>query len=362
MHRFVITFVIVLILPAAVLAWGFHDAMGNGSPILCVTSKSSAMGGVWSLPSGEAASVFLNPAELSMLDGAFINTTIALEQWYSNINAELDFDRYSSGQAGSVTLAAGTAISDAVSIGAGITKVSDFRFSGINNILEESGQNHYKIFAIDILDSHGSLWEANTGISVVINDWLTLGVSGGIRFGSGSWNLRHDVALPSSPDDTTIVEWEENDFCAHAGILMPFEFGTFGLSGTNATGRYRSRIAFGFQKDFSILYGSTMGVEFDIQSIEDKNPAVSGRTFIYLAEMLPNVRSSYSVGFNRASDYKRAALCLGTGARIDLGQVDVDLGISWMSRSRAGFSFPEPFISHIDDSGTYFSAGLSWRL
>ena len=362
MVRYIIAFVIILMLPAAVLAWGFHDAIGNGSPILCVTPKSSAMGGVWSLPSSGAASIFLNPAELSMLDGTFINFAVAMIPWNSVIHGIQDFDTFDSGNTGSVTLAAGTEISDAVSIGAGITRVSDFRFNGICNTLEETSVHNYQIYALEILDAHGSLWEANAGLSMVISDWLIAGVSGGIRFGKGSWNLRHDIVHQSGIDDTTIVEWEENDFCAHAGILMPFEFGIFGLSGTNATSRYRSRVAVGFQKELSILNGSTMGVEFDIQSIEEKNPAVNGRLFICVTGMLPNVRSTYSAGFNRASDYNRATLCLGTGACIDLGRVDLDMGVSWMSRSRAGSSFPEPFIHNIDDAGIYYSAGLSWKL
>lgn len=361
MHRYMIASVIILAFPAAVTAWGFHDGIGNGSPIVCITPKSSAMGGVWSLPSAGAASIFLNPAELSMLDGTLINLTTAIVQWNSIVLSVMDYDQFASGNTGAVTLAAGTEISDAVSIGAGIAKVSDFRFNGVINILEEIGLNSYQVFAIDILDSHGSLWEANTGISMVITDWLTAGVSGGIRFGKGSSIRRHDIVDPTAVDDTTEVEWKESDFCVHAGILMPFEFGTFGLSGTNATGRYRSRIAAGFQRELAILNGSTMGVEFDIQSVEERNPAVSGKLFVYLAEMWPNVRSTYSVGFKRASDYHRASLCLGTGACIDFGRVDIDLGVSWMSRSRAGFAFPEPFIHNIDDAGTYYSVGLSWR-
>lgn len=362
MNRYFITFVFVLLLPSALLAWGFHDAIGSGSPLICVSTKSSAMGGVWSLPSSGAASIFLNPAELSMIDGALINTTISIVQWSENVNNAVDFDEYSSGFTGTFTFAAGTEISDAVSIGAGITKVSDFGFDGILLFVEEIGVNSYQIFAIDVLDSQGSIWEANAGVSVVLTDWLTAGVSGGIRFGTGSWNRRHDIVDPVAIDDTTSGEWEEEDFCVHAGILMPFEFGTFGLSGTNATSRYRSRIAVGFQREFSILYGSTLGMEFDIQSMEEENPAVSGRVFANLTEMMPHVRSTYSIGFNRASHYNRAALCLGTGATLEFGRVNLDLGISWMSRSRGGFAFPEPLVSNIDDAGTYYSAGLSWRL
>ncbi|MCD4776953.1 MAG: hypothetical protein K8S15_12995 [Candidatus Aegiribacteria sp.] len=351
-----------IIFASAVSAWGFHDAMGNGTPIICITPKQSAMGGVWALPSSEAASIFLNPAELSMMDGTSIKITTAIAECHSYTSAELDYDHLNTGNFGTVTAALGTEISETVSIAAGLSRVSHFGFSGISNILEEYGYCGYKIYATDLLDSRGSLWEANTGISVVISDWLTAGVSGGMRFGNGSYTLRHDIVNPIAPDDTTEVSWEESDFCFHAGLLMPFSFGTFGISGTNKTGRYDSRIAFGFQRDFNILNGSTLGVEFDLQSLEEKNPAVSGKTFICLAEMLPNVRSTYNVGFVRATDYNRAALCLGTGTCIYFGRMNLDMAISWMSRSRSGYAFPEPYISNIDDSETYYSAGLSWNL
>ena len=361
--RLVLLFVASLIIfSSTVSAWGFHDALGNGTPIICITPKQSAMGGVWALPSSEAASIFLNPAELSMMDGTSIKITTAIIQWYSYISGTMDYDRFDSGTLGTVTAAVGTEISDVVSIGTGIARVSHFGFSGISNILEECGLNEYRIYAIDLLDSRGSLWEANTGISVVISDWLTAGVSGGLRFGNGSYTLRHEIVDPLYPDDTTEVDWDESDFCFHAGLLMPFSFGTFAVSGTNPTGRYDSRVAFGFQKDFSLLNGSTLGVEFDVQSIEEKNCATSGKAFAYLPEIMPNIRSIYSVGFIRAVDANKASLCLGTGACVDFGKMDLDLSISWMSRSRRGNAFPEPYISNIDDRGTYYTAGLSWSL
>ena len=105
---------------------------------------------------------------------------------------------------------------------------------------------------------------------------------------------------------------------------MPFEFGIFGISGTNASDRYRSRIAVGFQKDFEILYGSTPGAEFDIQSIENE-PGISDRFFGYMAEMLPHTRSIYSIGFSRPSNYHKAALSISTGACIDYDRFGIEL-------------------------------------
>ncbi|MCK5063835.1 MAG: hypothetical protein KAQ97_01060, partial [Candidatus Fermentibacteraceae bacterium] len=348
--------------PSLVLAWGFHDALEYGSPLTCVTPKSTAMGGVWSLPSSGPASIFLNPAELYTLDGTEITVGTGLVQWHSYVHGELGFEHHDSGMVlGTFTAAAGTRISDAVSIGAGISRISDFGFEGVNKLIDNTGFGLYEIIAIDILDSRGTLSELNGGVSVELADWLKAGASGGLRFGTGSWTMIHTINDESTPDDTTSEDWKESDFCAHIGFLMPFEFGTFGISGTNSSDRYRSRVAVGFQKDFEILFGSTLGVEFDIQSIENE-PEISGRFFGYMAEILPHTRSIYSVGFSRPSNYHRTALSISTGACIDFDRLGIDLTISWKSRSRDGHSFADNWIAHIDDSGTYYSVGMNWKL
>ncbi len=160
--------------------------------------------------------------------------------------------------------------------------------------------------------------------------------------------------------DTTVVEWDTADPCIHLGLLVPLSWGTFAVSGANSTERYQSRVAFGFEKDFDLLNGSTLGFDFDVTSIEDE-PAVSGRLYANLKDLLPSVRSIYSIGFHQPNMYHHTTLTFGTGAVIDLGAVDASLGISWRSRSRSGLAFPEPYIVKIDDSATYFTAGIAWK-
>lgn len=354
---------LLILFSMQVLAWGYHDAMDYGSPLVCVTPISSAMGGVWSLPSGGSASIFLNPAELSLLDGTHINATTGIVQWHTYSYGSAEFHHHQSGTTFSgATASIGFGISDRISFGAGVSGVSNFDFDGENLEIEITGPGIYEVPVIDNLDSRGSLWEVNTGLSFDISDWLIAGVSGGVRSGSGSYTLVRNVMDPSVQDDTTSVDWDATDFCAHVGVLMPLDFGTFGISGTNASTRYRSRVAVGFQKELEILNGSTLGIEFDVQSIENDNRAISGRFFGYFSEMIRNVRSIYSVGFDRARDYHLAALCLSTGASIKLGDVNLDMAISWRSRSRAGYSFTDANLEHIDDSGTYYNIGMNWKL
>lgn len=359
--RFLYIFLTMALLPSALLAWGFHDAMWKGTPVICVTSRQSAMGGVWALPSSGAASIFLNPAELSLLEGAELQASAAVIEWHSYVYGALDHDHVLTGAGGAATFALGAPLSKRLAAGVGITRVADFGFHGVMAVLETTVPGHFEVNSIQILDSRGSLWETGAGLSFMITDRVTAGVSGGLRFGNGSYEYRNDYVNHSYSDDSVEVDWDESDFFVHGGILIPLEFGTFAFSGTNGTGRYRSRLAGGFQKEMELLSGSTLGMEFDIQSATER-PAYSGKFFAHFAEMIPGVRSTYSVGFNRATDYHHTALSMGTGARILLGDVDLDLGVSWNSRSRSGIHFPEPYVDNVDDSGFYYSVGMGWRI
>lgn len=349
----------LLLLSSSGWAWGFHDAMEYGTVINSVTPRHCAMNGPWAVPSSGVSSVFLNPAELSLLDRTALNVSVSVVKWESEVDGPYLTHFYDSGNSGTFTVAAGTPLTSNLFIAAGVSRVSDFGYDkGLAIINELQGQ--FEMVAMKMLKSSGSLWEANAGASTELAEWLQAGVSVGVRFGTGSYTLRYEPLDSSAPGDTTHVEWDSADLCTHIGFLVPLSGATFGASATNATEKYRSRVAFGFQKDFSLLNGSTLGVDFDVQSIEDE-PEVSGRLIAYLAEMIPGVRSTYSIGFQQPSDYHHTALTFGTGAVIFCGDFDIDLGISWRSRSRSGTAFPEPYINKIDDAGTYFSAGVAWR-
>ncbi|MBD3277889.1 MAG: hypothetical protein GF388_06295, partial [Candidatus Aegiribacteria sp.] len=207
----------VLLIAASVWGWGFHDAMGEGNPILSITTRQSSMNGARAMPAGGAASIFLNPAELSLLSGAEFTASAAMVQWKAYVQADMDFDYRDTGSSGSGTLALGFHLSKDMSAGVGITRIADFGFNGSSNIIKELPGGGWEVETVQILDSWGSLWEAGAGTSYSAADWLTLGLSGGVRFGSGAYTHRWDNTDPDLPDDTTEVEWSTADPFIHAG-------------------------------------------------------------------------------------------------------------------------------------------------
>lgn len=346
------------------IAWGFgfHDVLEDGYPIVCVTPASSAMGGVWSMPSGGPASIFLNPAELSLVEGTPLHLSGGVISWKTIVHCQQGFDHHESGTIpGTVTGALKFGLGDNFSAGLGISHVAGFGFDGSNMVLIEEEQDIIRIYAADNLDSSGSLWEALGGVSCRITEWLLAGASAGLRFGSGDYELDHNVLNSSVGDYTETGKWSESDFCSHVGLLLPLEFGTAGFSYVTGSDRYKSRLAGGFSKSFRLLNNGILGVEFDVLSPDDK-PETSGKFFCIVSGMMPNVTSIYSIGFQQANRSHRNGLCLSTGALWDLGNLNLDFAISWRSRSRSGTAFPDSLVHDIYDSGTYFNIGTTFDL
>lgn len=356
---FLMVLFLMVFIPPSVWAWGFHDAMENGTSVNALTPQHCAMNGASALPSSGVVSLFLNPAELSLLKSPVLSANFSAVKWDSEVGGPYSIPVFDSGNSGSFSIAAGMPVTNKLYLAAGMAKISEYGYNKGLSILEEQ-DGVYNIYALQMLNSQGSLYEANAGASLAFSDEFQAGVSIGVRFGKGSFTLRYEPVDIYAPGDTTFVEWDTADPCIHLGLLIPLSWGTFAVSGSNPTDRYQSRVAFGFEKVFELLNGSTLGFDYGIQSIED-SPEISGRLYANLNELIPSVRNIYSIGFQQPHRYHHTALTFGTGAVIDLGDLDVSLGISWRSRSRSGLAFPEPYIIKIDDSGTYFSAGIAWR-
>jgi hypothetical protein len=355
--------VVFLVFSAGANGFGFFDAVDKGDPLVCVTPASISMGGLWALPSGGAASIFLNPAELSLERTRQLVASTGYVSWNSTTEYLQGLDHRESG---TIPLTATGAYSfqvGEVSAGIGFCRVSDFSFDGCNLIPAEETSGRLYIYAVQHLDSRGSLWETTAGLSTGISDWLLVGVSSGLRSGSGHYTLEYVV--PSSPaaDTTYTCDWRETAFCAHAGILFPFEFGTFGASWVSGSDMYPSRIAGGFVKPMSIFGGGSLGVEFDVLDPEDASEQ-SGRFFGIFPGMIEGVTTRYGIGFWKAHLSHRSGLCFSTGSTVELSdRFSLDLAVSWRSRSRSGTSFPDvPYMTIHDDNATFFGAGVSAKL
>ena len=355
-----VTVILLALLMASAEGFGFHDAMEDGYPLVCATPSSVSMGGVWALPSGGAAAIFLNPGELSLQDSERFLVSTGYVSWSSTTEYLQDHNHKESGTIPLTVTGAYSFNIGSVSAGIGISRVSDFSFDGVNLIYHEEEQGILKVYAVENLDSSGSLWETVAGVSTGLCDWLYVGVSSGLRSGSGDYTYNYNVLTSSATDTAYTAEWDEAALCAHAGILLPFEFGTFGASWVTGSDMYPSRLAGGFVKQMEILGEGSLGVEFDVLSPED-GPEFSGRFIGIFPGMIEGVTTRYSIGFQKADHSHRNGMCFATGSTVSLGErLALDLAVSWRSRSRSGTSFPDdPYMTYHDDNATFFGAGLS---
>jgi hypothetical protein len=175
---------LTLILSSRVWAWGFHDAMENGTPINALTPQHCAMNGASALPSSGVSSLFLNPAELSLLNSPVVSASISVVKWNSEVDGPYRLPVFDSGNSGSFSIAAGVPVMNNLYLAMGMARVSDFRYNKGLSVLYEQGRM-YNIQALQMLDSQGSLYEANAGASMAFSGWLHAGVSVGMRFGKG---------------------------------------------------------------------------------------------------------------------------------------------------------------------------------
>ncbi len=349
-----------LLAPAGALAWGFYDSMEYGTTLVSITPTTAAMGGARALPGAGGASVFLNPAELAGMEGVELQAASGWIQWSSDVRGLNEFEH---GETGTMlgpacaTLRFGLPGDLAGSVG--FASVADFRFDGTNMVLSEPWPGRYEIVAVDNLDSRGSLWEICAGFGGFLTDRVAVGLSGGLRSGSGDWELFHNV-LEGGVDYTVTGSWEEAAGCVHVGALVDAGIATVGLSAVTGSDMYRDMVSVGVQRRMEPLNGP-VGCEMTVQDVSGDS-RITGTAFVAVNGLVPNVRNVYSVGFDRVPEYSRAGLCMGTGATLDLRALTLEMAVEWRTTGRAGHSVPDSLVTSVDQSETYYLAGLTWDI
>ncbi len=344
----------------AVSAFGYEDAIGQGTIIPGISARNLLMGGAIAIGYGDPTSVLLNPANLGRVASAGIEFNIGPGIATENIIDSLGRYTRSYIGLGPTSVAARMPAGRSMTLGAGIARVSDFSYDGLHYLAEDPLIPGY-ITGEQRFNSSGGLWEAVAGCSYRVARWLTLGVSAGPRFGSADFEYEF-VDRVGDEDSTYSWDMEENALCVHAGATLPIGLNTVSASWISGSDDYPSRIAAG-----AILHsggtaeGFSIGLEGEVRSPGDSS-SVAGRLS---ARFSPNPGFIFGLGMSFLDDGGESGSStagFNLGVSVSLGKAVLNGSFAFVNSKRSDVAFGFEGFDEVEDRLGYFGLGLDWTL
>lgn len=353
---------LVVLLPATVLGFGYLGIRGSGTLLSGITARSVALGGVRSLGLGEDASVLTNPAGLAGLPSTSV--TVSIGPSIGNALLSDSLGEHDSNWLSLSTLYAGISVpvgTDLV-MGAAIGKVSDFAFKFTHYTYEFGTSQTSLLTEIRKFDVSGGIYESVGGLSYGVTDWLDVGTSAGMRFGSVSYDSTFEDV--EDPDNDTLITWSRDfsSFCWHGGLEVSVGSGAVGLSWASEDDDYPARAAVGGLLYANDAKAGAFGAEMELIDPGGRDATqvkLFGSTFLYDTFELMGSLSFSSPNYEGVDTGTSLGLSLGTG--IYLGDLRLDGGFSWTSLARDSLFLVQGQPDQIKDSQAMISFGLTWN-
>ncbi len=243
------TFLLLLLFPGIVLAFGYADAHGNGSPIPGLNAVSLGLGGARAIGFGDALSILTNPAEIYRIPGTSLTMSIGPAVLIETVEDSTGRNSSNWIALGNLSAAVKFQPSSRLAIGAGIARLTDSSYEGMYHVRDETPPDYGEIIETMELSVTGGLYESAAGFSWRPVTWMNIGLSGGLRFGQVDYDSTY--LDRRDPENDTLVSWgwTENEFCWHAGLVIPLSLTSLGVSWASPSEHYDGRIAAG-----AILY------------------------------------------------------------------------------------------------------------
>lgn len=353
---------IMLLLPAYSPGFGYLGIRGEGTLLPGVTARSVAFGGIRSMGIDGDACVLTNPAGLQRMP--VTSVTVSLGPSIGTTMLSDSLGEHDSNWLSLSTLYAGLSVPvgrDLV-LGAALGKVSDFSFRYTHYTYDfQAGQTSF-LSEVRKFETSGGMYETVGGLSYGAADWLSLGASAGLRFGSASYDSTYEDV--ENPDNDTLITWNRDfgSFCWHGGVEVPLGSGLLGLSWASEDDDYPARAAVG-----GILYTNdrrtgTFGAEVELIDPGGRDGTevrLFGSTFLYDSFEIMGSLNFGTPNYGNVETGSRLGLSLGTG--IQMGDFRLDGGLSWSSLSRDSLFLVPGKPDEIKDSQAMITFGLNWR-
>jgi hypothetical protein len=345
----------LIALAALAAGFGYYDGMTRGTLTHGYTPIAAATGGVFSLGYEPAMGAVTNPAALTMAGGARMEAGLLPGSWECwHIYPNPMRDRRTTGlYLGGLSAGFVGPLSAGWSLGAAVAKVSDYRMTA--NIVEYEDEQ-YETTAVRMVESHGGLYELSAAAGYRATDWLSVGLSGGARLGSGSW----DETIEDYVNATTVVNkvsWTASEPCMRAGLLARRGRLTGAAVFSSGSERMPSGLTVGTRVSFHVLADGELGVEYQVQpALSDS--LVNLRAFMAVKGVYPGVTSFYSITCRQEHQQHSSAMGGSFGLEIPIGRVGLIASLGWNGSDRRNSLFDDYYMSRIETTYTTVSLGM----
>jgi len=348
----------LLLVPGVVMAYGYADALENGTALPGYNAVGISLGGARAVGFGDALSILTNPADIYRIPGTSMNVSVGPAVLKESFEDSTGYNYYNWLALSTLSAAVKTEISPRLSLGLGLARISDYSFDGTYYVSDGFAPGITKSYRVN---STGGLFEAAAGFSWRALRLLNLGLSAGIRFGEMNYDSVYSDRIDPSNDTTVSSSWREDQFAWHAGMMIPLGMTSIGISWGSATDHFHSRLAAGVLLYTGETRQAALGVEAELVD--------PGGDDDLEVRFLGRISPSASAVFRGAisySDIRREleaqGLGLSFGSGISFGRFTIEGAFAWSSitRDSGSFSVHDPF--NVDLSRSILSFGLNWNL
>lgn len=349
------TFVILFVLAVTAFGYGYWDATGYGGRMQSLSSVNAAMCGASVPDSTSALALFTNPSALALSD----DLTLSLSGWHIGWREEITYHytctepyRYNIGSmVPRGSFAVSMKLTDEIAAGVGIATVSQYQMLCTANEYIQVTPTRRELFRSLLTDASGDLNEALVSIAGTIGP-VNLGISPGIRFGSGSSTTYSNRV--NGPDSTYIESWDHSAFALRAGASMSLGYTVVYSTYVSGDSRYQSFTNLGASASFPFMKGGYLGAELGLLDGDNLNvtaftriPGVVEGSNMYLG--LNGYRPDYAL---------KSGIGLSVGGDYNFAGNRVSWAYLFHSRYREGAAVPLPYINHVYDSGDIVMLGI----
>lgn len=336
--------------------YGYHDALGRGTVINTVGLQAAALGGTRVFGTDNPSALFLNPAELVDVGGISIYCSGASAAWNESVHDSTRVTERGDFGIGGSTCVIALPVSAGIVVSGGMARIVDNQYRGTHYLPNDPSQP--EIDVVEILEASGGQWEALGGVSVLITDGFSAGISAGMRIRRCEFEYQYDRS--HTPQIDSIVDWSErtDEFCYHSGFNYTSDAFESGITYTSETEFYYSRAAFGGRLKAAHLSNVWVGFEGELIDPLDRN-YFNGRLSFEIP-MEDKLKIMTAVGFIEGENMYRTGMIFSLGGSADFGNLILDFVLSTNSRCRSNTSFPEEYSDYVNDSWTAFGLGVNY--